>query len=207
MTDGLCRAALLLLLLVLTSGCMMVRGTPEINALESPARRPAEAVPVHVDLQARVIENGIHVDQDEYLEQFFHIHMLRRMLHDAGVMTEPVRRPQADALNLRIQVEEERSGPTVLEVASTATLRIIPSWTNVRFRVRAYAVYRGRALPPFEASGHATLIQNLLLIPVAPFFAPPSVRASNRSEIVTALVRHLAAGLNALQPQREEVSP
>jgi hypothetical protein len=196
-----------LLLVLLAPGCMVVRGTPEIRPIASPAHPPAEPVPVHVDLRARVIENGIHVQQDEYREQFFHHYTLRRALSEAGVMSEPLHRPRADALHVRIQVEEVRSGPTVLEVASTATLRILPSWTRVKYRARAFALYRGRALPPFEAETSSLLVQNLLLLPVAPFFAPQSARARNRTEVIHALARHLAAGLNALEPRKDAPEP
>ena len=75
---------------------------------------------------------------------------------------------------------------------------------NTRYRVRAQGVFRGRPLEPFEYQTTATVIENLFLIPIAPFFAPSAARMRFRHDMVKALTAHLAAALIAADDRPKE---
>jgi len=175
--------------------CIMIPDAAETRGLSGAEPVKVTPVPVALALRAQVFEDGIHVRGDEGMEEYVHWSALEAALKGAGILGRAAPAPTADSLNLLVEVEEERTGPRGLRVLSTVTLRLVPCWTTVHYRIRAQGSYRGRPIPLFAFENSATQIENLLLFPVAPFVSPQSARVRMRGEAMQALATHLTRAL------------
>jgi hypothetical protein len=189
------RVGVLIALVLPLNACIMIPGPGEIRGLSGSDGVQVSPVPVALALRAQVFEDGIHARAEEYGEEYVHRRVLHATLLRAGILGKAAPKPSADTLNLLVEVEEDRTGPRGLRVLSTVTLRVIPNWTTVHYRVRARGMYRGRPIPAFEYENTATRIENLLLFPAAPFVTPQSARARIRGEAMRALAVHLSHAL------------
>jgi len=202
MADRWPRVGVLIALVLPLNACIMIPGPGEVRGLSGSDRVQVSPVPVALALRAQVFEDGIHDRAEQYGEEYLHRRVLRSTLEGAGILGKAAPEPSADSLNLLVEVEEDRTGPRGLRVLSTVTLRVIPNWSTIHYRVRARGSYRGRPIPPFEYENKATRLENLLLFPVAPFVAPQSARARVRGEAMRALADHLARALAGDAPPR-----
>lgn len=189
------RVGVLIALVLPLNACIMIPGSGETRGLSGSDRVRVSPVPVALALRAQVFEDGIHARGEEYGEEYLHRRVLHANLLGAGILGKAAPEPSADSLNLLVEVEEDRTGPRGLRVLSTVTLRLIPNWTTIHYRVRARGSYRGRPIPSFEYENTASRIENLLLFPAAPFVAPQSARAHMRGEAMRALAVHLTRTL------------
>ena len=193
--------------LVILSGCMMVTGSPRIEG-RTGIRPAADTAVAHdrcmeLALTTSAFQDGLHVRQEEYMEERVLGSLLSRAFRKAGFEVNRGAVSSPDAVRLFVQAEEDRTGPIGMRILSSMTFRVIPGWESIAFRVQAEGVWQGRPLPRFEFEADSVLVENVLLLPVAPFFSPVWKRRNLRREAVDALVTHVRACL-AGEPQRSE---
>lgn len=181
----------LLVACAVVSGCAMRVGEPRITSPWSEAVKTSAKVPVSLTMQSRVFVDGAGDDDAAATEEAILSTLLARRLRDVGIMGRALAAPQPGALNLALDVDDERGGPIGLGVLSAVTLAVIPSWQWTTVRLTLRGEFRGRAIPPLRFAVDATEYRHLLLIPFGPFYPPIGRRMAIRRDAIDAIIDHL----------------
>ncbi len=165
---GIGLACLLAAACVLSQGCIAYRSEVAEGAGDF-ARQAGGALRARLTVNGESVVNG----QVHHLAHMGHLKSHRaaalKVFRESGLFEEVGPHVSGPDIEIVIETDTERSLTVWLEVVSTLTFKILPSWSTVTTRTKARLATRdGRPLGDFSATGSVRIIEQILFLPFCP---------------------------------------